>query len=682
MVPSLESPFAGRGSLPDNDTTFSKDALRSTQELDLAPEAQRAYDAIVRPSAIVPVARYFLDHWLPLLGSSRAWLTLAFRQVAFVSRAGVYEVPVQTTLRKLGRWAGLSHVRVHQVLKKPDRLTWFVRNPEGDLTQERSPRSNAPSYLVRADIPLTPSDQARLTLWLEQRAPTDDKAWVLTLEEATDAQQLELPEGLPLPEISLTIQQIVYAQRAVDTPLPPSLDEACTELHSRWVQPDRVTLITHYFITRWLPRLSPGLGWLIVSLRSQVYLQENLNVGQVWIRGGWARLAASLGISRKSLSRWITSQKADLFFQRRDGVSDPGDRRHVLLYVRLSEPIHPDDQDEYLSFLAGQDLTTPMPIDGQNLTGTPFPQGQSLTSGGEPSTNRRKNLTPSGQELPPAPQKLTSDETLLNKTGTKLNVLSTLSSSFQESIQVKTSVVAKTDTSPSPAVTLDEGWQLASLLQKAGMTKRLVDDLSQASAQAKLFFIGWLYYALTVANIRYPGLFAGKRYLEGPPADAFLQLAQVPLRRCIGWLTGRTLEIPERLEKTIVDLRKGHAYDRLREMGAFSATVLGEHEPPERQQEAHAGSLTANDDRLSVAKAWRLTRAQLQSELEKTTYDTWVRDIELLGFSEQVLLLGTANAYARDWLYDRLKSNTEKILGDIMGKHISVRFVVTDDIEK
>lgn len=661
---------------------ISENALQSTQELELAPEAQRAYDAIVRPSAIVPVARYFIDHWLPLLGSSRAWLTIAFRQVAFVSSSGVQEVPVQTTLRKLGRWAGLSHVRVHQVLKNPQHLSWFVRNPGGVLTQARSPRSSAPRYLVRADIPLTPSDQARLALWLEQRAPPDDNAWVLALEEATEAQKMTLAQDIPLPKFSLTIQQVVYAQRADDTPLPPSLDEACTELHSRWVQPDRVTLVTHYFLIRWLPHLSPGLGWLIVSLRSRVYLQEDLKVGQVWIRGGWAKLAASLGISRKSLSRWIASQKADLFFQRRDDVRDPGDRRHVLLYVRLSEPIHPDDQAEYLSLLDGQDLTTPLTAEGQNLTASPLPPGQILTSGGEPSTDRRKNLTSPGQELPASPQKLTRRETVFNKHGSKLNVLSTLSSSLQESLQVKTPAAGNSETSPSPTSTLDEAWQLTQLLQKAGMTKRLRDDILQASPQAQLFFIGWLYYALTITNIRYPVLFAGKRYLEGPPADAFLQLAQAPLERCIGWLTGRTLEIPEHLEKPIVDLRKGHAYERLREGGAFSDRVLGGEEPLEHQQDVQTESRATDDDRLSVAKAWRLTRGQLQSELEKTTYDTWVRDIELLGFSEQVLLLGTANAYARDWLYDRLKSSTEKILGGIMGKQIRVRFVVTDEIEK
>ena len=363
-------------------------------------------------------------------------------------------------------------------------------------------------------------------------------------------------------------------------------------------------------------------------------------------------------------------------------MRDPGDRRHVLLYVRLSEPIHPDDQAEYLSLLEGQDLTTPLTVEGQNLTAAPLPRGQILTSGGEPSTDQGKNLTSPGQELPPSPQKLTSRGTVLNKHETKLNVLSTLSSSFQESLQVKTSDVVISDTSPSPTITLDEEWQLAPLLQKAGMTERLREDILQASSQAQLFFIGWLYYALTISSIRYPVLFAGKRYLEGPPVDAFLQLAQAPLVHCIGWLTGRTLEIPEHLEQPIVNLRKGHAYERLREGGAFSESVLGGDEPLDHQQEAQTESQATDDDRLSVAKAWRLTRGQLQSELEKTTYDTWVRDIELLGFSEQVLLLGNANVYARDWLYDRLKSSTEKILGGIMGKQIRVRFVVTDDIEK
>ncbi len=39
--------------------------------LTLSLEARRAYDAVVRPEAIVPVPRYFLRRWLPLLGPSR-----------------------------------------------------------------------------------------------------------------------------------------------------------------------------------------------------------------------------------------------------------------------------------------------------------------------------------------------------------------------------------------------------------------------------------------------------------------------------------------------------------------------------------------------------------------------------------------------------------------------------------
>ena len=110
-------------------------ASLNNESLRLAPEAQRAYDAVVRPNAILPIPRYFLEHWLPLLGTSRSWLALAFRQVAFVSRSNSHEVPAQTTLRQLGRWCGLTHVRVHQVLKDPVVFGFFEhvgRLPERD----------------------------------------------------------------------------------------------------------------------------------------------------------------------------------------------------------------------------------------------------------------------------------------------------------------------------------------------------------------------------------------------------------------------------------------------------------------------------------------------------------------------------------------------------------------------
>lgn len=545
----------GRGKLSRDDKNAHKSLpFEPGEVVQLAPEAQRAYDAVVRPNAIVPIPRYFMDSWLPLLGTSRSWVTLAFRQVAFVSRSGNQEVPVRTTLRKLGRWCGVSHVRVHQVLKNPGYLTWFVRNPDGDIAERRTPRSEPTTYMVRSDIPFTPEDQARLTLWLDERGPSDDADWVHAIEEAVEARDVELPKDHPLPEISLTVQKIVYAQRGDETPLPPSLDEACTELHSRWVQPERVTLATHYFIVRWLPDLSPGLGWLILHLRSRTYLQEERQVGQVWIAGGWKGLAASIGVSRKSLSRWVNSDIADLFFKRRKDTKDPTNRRSILLYVRMSEPIHPNDDDEYRERLERQDLTSPISLDRQELTNITNVEGQGLTDGGKQSTERSRNLTSPGQELPDVQQNLTRDEPRLNKLRTILNALSPSKFSSKLIFQESSSLP---DSQPAPEV--------------AGMTEKRPSE--QASEQVS-------------------------------------------------------------------------------------------------QQQDPTGP-----------KVWSAAKSQLQLELSKAMYDTWVRDVELIEFGGETIMLGATNDYARDWLTDRLNSKIERIITGIIGKEIKVQFVVLDDVE-
>jgi hypothetical protein len=409
--------------------------------------------------------------------------------------------------------------------------------------------------MVRSDIPFTPEDQARLTLWLDERGPSDDADWVHAIEEAVEARDVELPKDHPLPEISLTVQKIVYAQRGDETPLPPSLDEACTELHSRWVQPERVTLATHYFIVRWLPDLSPGLGWLILHLRSRTYLQEERQVGQVWIAGGWKGLAASIGVSRKSLSRWVNSDNiADLFFKRRKDTKDPTNRRSILLYVRMSEPIHPNDADEYRERLERQDLTSPISLDRQELTNITNVEGQGLTDGGKQSTERSRNLTSPGQELPDVQQNLTRDEPRLNKLRTILNALSPSKFSSKLIFQESSSLP---DSQPAPEV--------------AGMTEKRPSE--QSSEQVS-------------------------------------------------------------------------------------------------QQQDPTGP-----------KVWSAAKSQLQLELSKAMYDTWVRNVELIEFGGETIMLGATNDYARDWLTDRLNSKIERIITGIIGKEIKVQFVVLDDVE-
>jgi hypothetical protein len=674
----------------DEKVSIKDQDFLSDLAVDLAPEALRAYDAVVRPNAILPIARYFTEEWLPLLGTSRAWLVLAFRQVAFVSRTSSEEVLVRTTLRKLGRWCGLTHVRIHQVLKDPEYITWFVRSPRGGLSDRQSPRSQPTSYMVRSDIPLTPYDQARLSLWFKQRSPSDDNAWILALGEAIEAKKLTLPENIPLPNKSMTIQQLVYAQRGDDTPLPPSVDEACTELHARWIQPDLVTLVTHYFLVRWLPDLSPGLGWLIVLLRSRAYQQKDDLIGQVWVNGGWGSIANSLGVSRRSLTRWVSSPDAHLFFRQRTDVQDPTDRRNLLLAVRLSEPIHSIDQETYQRKLDGQSLTSPLPADRQFLTSLAVEKGHSLTTCGETSTDHGKSLTSNGQNLPNERHDLTSVETDLNKNGTELN-------NFKDSLNYSSNIINQvkdhsledqTQKLRKDVVVPPERWLLEKITRSTGVGKRIQDAIMNASEQEKNAFMGWLLFALSVSSIHYPVLFAHKRNLEGLPPRPFLHLAQIPPSKCYRWIIGDDEDTPPYLRKAIEDLRRQRGHEKLLQLGAIQPemdewivkTAFESQQPKDEvKRKKYVPPIAIRSDGMTAEQAWQVARGQLQAEVDRVAFETWVRDVEYISFEDGMITLGVANEYARDWLEDRLTSISERVLTGILGERIEIQFVTIFD---
>jgi len=81
---------------------------------------------------------------------------------------------------------------------------------------------------------------------------------------------------------------------------------------------------------------------------------------------------------------------------------------------------------------------------------------------------------------------------------------------------------------------------------------------------------------------------------------------------------------------------------------------------------------------MKPPQAWQAALGQLQLEMPKAAFDTWVRDAELISFEDDIFTIGTHNAYARDWLVDRLTSTIAKLLTGIMNQAIEVRFVVID----
>jgi chromosomal replication initiator protein len=79
---------------------------------------------------------------------------------------------------------------------------------------------------------------------------------------------------------------------------------------------------------------------------------------------------------------------------------------------------------------------------------------------------------------------------------------------------------------------------------------------------------------------------------------------------------------------------------------------------------------------MKAAQAWHAARGQLQMEMPKAAFDTWVRDAELLAYEDGAFTIGVQNAYARDWLDSRLSSTINRLLTGIMNRTTEVQFVV------
>jgi hypothetical protein len=81
---------------------------------------------------------------------------------------------------------------------------------------------------------------------------------------------------------------------------------------------------------------------------------------------------------------------------------------------------------------------------------------------------------------------------------------------------------------------------------------------------------------------------------------------------------------------------------------------------------------------MKPREAWQSVLGQLQMEMPRVSFDTWVRDTEALSLDEGVMIIAARNAYARDWLESRLASTVQRLLIGILNQTVTVQFVIGD----
>ena len=79
---------------------------------------------------------------------------------------------------------------------------------------------------------------------------------------------------------------------------------------------------------------------------------------------------------------------------------------------------------------------------------------------------------------------------------------------------------------------------------------------------------------------------------------------------------------------------------------------------------------------MKADQIWQAAQGELQLQMTRATYDTWVKPTSVLSYEDGALVLAVPNAYSQEWWQNRLLTTVKRILTGIVGHSVEVRFVV------
>ncbi len=81
---------------------------------------------------------------------------------------------------------------------------------------------------------------------------------------------------------------------------------------------------------------------------------------------------------------------------------------------------------------------------------------------------------------------------------------------------------------------------------------------------------------------------------------------------------------------------------------------------------------------MNAQEIWHATLGELQLQMTKATFDTWVRPTYAVGYDNGAMVVGVHSPYAKEWLENRLSTTIQRTLTGIIGRSAEVRYVVKD----
>ena len=79
---------------------------------------------------------------------------------------------------------------------------------------------------------------------------------------------------------------------------------------------------------------------------------------------------------------------------------------------------------------------------------------------------------------------------------------------------------------------------------------------------------------------------------------------------------------------------------------------------------------------MKPEKVWQAALGELQLQMTKATFDTWVKQTHVVAYEDGTFIIGVQNGFAKDWLENRLHGTIQRTLTSILNRSVEVRFAV------
>ena len=78
---------------------------------------------------------------------------------------------------------------------------------------------------------------------------------------------------------------------------------------------------------------------------------------------------------------------------------------------------------------------------------------------------------------------------------------------------------------------------------------------------------------------------------------------------------------------------------------------------------------------LNLKQLWSAALGEIQLNLSKGNYDTWFKDTAIVSEEDDVFMIGVPNAFAREWLENKYRTQVRETLQRLLSRTVDVRFV-------